>query len=76
MMQTARDKIRELRALHDDGLLSLQEFDSRKNAILDAEFAPPSAAPGPAAPPPVAPLSVAPLPVASLMRPGTELGLA
>jgi formylglycine-generating enzyme required for sulfatase activity len=39
MIQTARDKIRELRALHDDGLLSLQEFDRRKNAILDAEFA-------------------------------------
>ena len=51
MMQTARDKIRELRALHDDGLLSLQEFDRRKNAILDAEISPlggsaaPSAAP-------------------------------
>ena len=41
MMQTARDKIRELRALHDDGLLSLQEFDRRKNAILDAEYSPP-----------------------------------
>jgi len=40
-MQTARDKIRELRALHDDGLLSQQEFDRRKNAILDAEYAPP-----------------------------------
>jgi len=40
-MQTAREKIRELRALHDDGLLSLQEFDRRKNAILDAEYAPP-----------------------------------
>jgi hypothetical protein len=35
-MQTAIDKIRELRALHEDGLLSRQEFDSRKNAILDA----------------------------------------
>ena len=46
-MQTARDKIRELRALHEDGLLSQQEFDRRKNAILDAEYAPPggSAAP-------------------------------
>ncbi|MET3133289.1 formylglycine-generating enzyme required for sulfatase activity [Oxalobacteraceae bacterium GrIS 1.11] len=42
-MQTARDKIRELRALHDDGLLSLQEFDHRKNAILDAAYAPPLA---------------------------------
>ncbi|MFD2367205.1 bifunctional serine/threonine-protein kinase/formylglycine-generating enzyme family protein [Pseudoduganella sp. GCM10020061] len=40
-MLTAREKIRELRALHEDGLLSLQEFDSRKNAILDAEYAPP-----------------------------------
>jgi hypothetical protein len=45
MMQTAIDKIRELRALHEDGLLSRQEFDSRKNAILDAAYAPP-AAPG------------------------------
>lgn len=44
MMQTARDRIRELRALHDDGLLSLQEFDRRKNAILDAEYAPPGGA--------------------------------
>jgi hypothetical protein len=26
-------------------LLSLQEFDRRKNAILDAEYAPPEAAP-------------------------------
>jgi formylglycine-generating enzyme required for sulfatase activity len=41
-MQTATDKIRELRALHDDGLLSQQEFDLRKNAILDAAFAPPA----------------------------------
>ena len=39
-MQTAIDKIRELRALHEDGLLSRQEFDLRKNAILDAEYAP------------------------------------
>ncbi|HEY1150038.1 MAG TPA: SUMF1/EgtB/PvdO family nonheme iron enzyme [Pseudoduganella sp.] len=48
-MQTARDKIRELRALYEDGLLSQQEFDRRKNAILDAEYAPPggSAAPVP-----------------------------
>jgi len=38
-MQTAIDKIRELRALHDDGLLSRQEFDQRKNAILDAVYA-------------------------------------
>ncbi|RJG19187.1 bifunctional serine/threonine-protein kinase/formylglycine-generating enzyme family protein [Massilia cavernae] len=41
-MQTAREKIRELRALHDDGLLSQQEFDFRKNAILDAEFPAPA----------------------------------
>jgi formylglycine-generating enzyme required for sulfatase activity len=60
MMQTARDKIRELRALHDDGLLSLQEFDRRKNAILDAEYAPPGGSATPVA-----------LPV----RQGTELGL-
>ena len=59
MMQKARDKLRELRALHDDGLLSEQEFERRKNAILDAEYAPPGAAP-----------VSAPLPV----RQGTELG--
>lgn len=58
-MQTARDKIRELRALHEDGLLSLQEFDRRKNAILDAEYAPPGGAAAPIAIP----------------RQGTELGL-
>ncbi len=39
-MQTAIDKIRELRALHEDGLLSRHEFDQRKNAILDAVYAP------------------------------------
>ncbi len=39
-MQTAREKIRELRALHEDGLLSRQEFDRRRNAILDAEYSP------------------------------------
>ena len=43
-MQTAIDKIRELRALHDDGLLSRQEFDQRKNAILDAAHALPDPA--------------------------------
>ncbi|MBG6221347.1 MULTISPECIES: SUMF1/EgtB/PvdO family nonheme iron enzyme [unclassified Janthinobacterium] len=47
MMQKARDKLRELRALHDDGLLSEQEFERRKNAILDAEYAPPGAMPAP-----------------------------
>jgi formylglycine-generating enzyme required for sulfatase activity len=41
MMQTAHDKLRELRALHEDGLLSADEFDSRRNAILDAAYAPP-----------------------------------
>ncbi|MCE3261485.1 MAG: serine/threonine protein kinase [Pseudoduganella sp.] len=60
-MQTARDKIRELRALHEDGLLSLQEFDRRKNAILDAEYAPPG---GSSAPPSL-----------TGARQGTELGL-
>lgn len=60
MMQTARDKIRELRALHDDGLLSLQEFDRRKNAILDAEYAPPGGSATPVQP---------------AVRQGTELGL-
>jgi formylglycine-generating enzyme required for sulfatase activity len=48
MMQTAIDKLRELRALHEDGLLSRQEFDSRKNAILDAAYAPPLADGAPA----------------------------
>ncbi|MFC5458814.1 SUMF1/EgtB/PvdO family nonheme iron enzyme [Massilia niabensis] len=43
-MQTALDKIRELRALHDDGLLSGQEFEQRKNAILDAAHASPPVA--------------------------------
>ena len=61
-MQTARDKIRELRALLDDGLLSEQEFDSRKNAILDAQYAPPAG-------------TVAPMPGGILARQGTELGL-
>jgi formylglycine-generating enzyme required for sulfatase activity len=61
-MQTAREKIRELRALHEDGLLSLQEFDRRKNAILDAEYAPP----GGSTAPPAAPVE---------QRQGTELGL-
>jgi formylglycine-generating enzyme required for sulfatase activity len=48
-MQTAIDKIRELRALHEDGLLSRQEFDQRKNAILDAAHAQPATAASPAA---------------------------
>jgi formylglycine-generating enzyme required for sulfatase activity len=62
-MQTAIDKIRELRALHEDGLLSRQEFDLRKNAILDAEYAP--APDGPEAAPLVPPPE----------RAGTEIGL-
>jgi len=61
-MQTARDKIRELRALHEDGLLSQQEFDSRKNAILDAEYAPPGSLP-------------TPMPAAIHIKQGTEIGL-
>ena len=61
-MQTARDKIRELRALHEDGLLSQQEFDSRKNAILDAEYAPPGSSATPMAP-------------AIYINKGTEIGL-
>ena len=61
-MQTARDKLRELRALHEDGLLSQQEFDRRKNAILDAEYAPPGGSATPMAP-------------AIRIRQGTEIGL-
>lgn len=49
-MHTAIDKIRELRALFDDGLLSRDEFERRKNAILDAEYAPPGGKPAPADP--------------------------
>ncbi|MFS2027701.1 bifunctional serine/threonine-protein kinase/formylglycine-generating enzyme family protein [Massilia sp. CT11-137] len=60
MMQTAIDKLRELRALHEDGLLSRQEFDSRKNAILDAAYPADSSAD----PPP-----------AASVRAGTEIGL-
>jgi formylglycine-generating enzyme required for sulfatase activity len=60
MMQTAIDKLRELRALHEDGLLSRQEFDSRKNAILDAAYTP-EAAPSDAGAP--------------AQRAGTEIGL-
>jgi formylglycine-generating enzyme required for sulfatase activity len=61
-MQTAVDKIRELRALHEDGLLSRQEFDLRKNAILDAAYAPPAIAPAGQA-------------GARAERAGTEIGL-
>jgi len=68
MMQTAIDKLRELRALHEDGLLSRQEFDSRKNAILDAAYAPAEAQPGDA--------QTQPAPAqAQGARAGTEIGL-
>ena len=60
-MQTAIDKIRELRALHEDGLLSRHEFDLRKNAILDAVYAPEQGA---------SMVEDTPAP-----RPGTEIGL-
>jgi len=58
-MQTAIDKIRELRALHEDGLLSREEFEQRKNAILDARYAPGQAplAPAPQALPEASPES-------------------
>ncbi|MCA1856281.1 bifunctional serine/threonine-protein kinase/formylglycine-generating enzyme family protein [Massilia oculi] len=65
-MQTAIDKIRELRALHEDGLLSRTEFDLRKNAILDAAYRPATdsgAQPGDG--------DAAAQPI----RPGTEIGL-
>lgn len=39
-MQKPLQKIRELRDLLNEGLLSEQEFEQRKNAILDSEFAP------------------------------------
>jgi formylglycine-generating enzyme required for sulfatase activity len=58
-MHTAIDKIRELRALFDDGLLSRDEFERRKNAILDAEYPPPGGKAGAPAPGPA----------------GTEIGL-
>jgi formylglycine-generating enzyme required for sulfatase activity len=61
-MQTAIDKLRELRALHEDGLLSREEFDSRKNAILDAAYASTAATP-----------SLEPQPPPE--RAGTEIGL-
>jgi serine/threonine protein kinase len=39
-MQTPLQKIRELRALLDENLLTEEEFSLRKNAILDSELAP------------------------------------
>ena len=65
-MQTAIDKIRELRALHEDGLLSRQEFDLRKNAILDAAYTP--GQPRPAT-------DIGDDSDAPSVRPGTEIGL-
>ncbi|TFW31872.1 SUMF1/EgtB/PvdO family nonheme iron enzyme [Massilia horti] len=41
-MPTASDKIRELHQLHQDGLLSSDEFKLRRNAILDALHAAPA----------------------------------
>ncbi len=69
-MQTAIDKIRELRALHEDGLLSRHEFDQRKNAILDAVYAPDAVAAAVSA-------DAAPdtAPDTAPARPGTEIGL-
>ncbi|QBE66899.1 SUMF1/EgtB/PvdO family nonheme iron enzyme [Pseudoduganella lutea] len=72
-MQTAREKIRELRALHDDGLLSAEEFERRKNAILDAEYTP-----GATAPPQASALQASAMQAPASpgqARPGTELGL-
>jgi serine/threonine protein kinase len=40
IMQKPLQKIRELRDLLTEGLLSEQEFTQRKNAILDSEFGP------------------------------------
>lgn len=71
-MQTAIDKIRELRALHEDGLLSRQEFDQRKNAILDAAYTPAERA---GAEPQASGTQIGPAPDASMTRPGTEIGL-
>ena len=37
-MSTPIQQIRELRALHEEGLLSAHEFAQRKNGILDSVF--------------------------------------
>ena len=73
-MQTAIDKIRELRALHEDGLLSRQEFDQRKNAILDAAYTPAERA-GAGAELQAPGTEIGPAADASTTRPGTEIGL-
>ena len=66
-MHTAIDKIRELRALFDDGLLSRDDFERRKNAILDAEYAPPGGVTGAS--------GSAAAAAARDNPPGTEIGL-
>ncbi|MFC0251669.1 SUMF1/EgtB/PvdO family nonheme iron enzyme [Massilia consociata] len=71
-MQSAIDKIRELRALHEDGLLSRHEFDQRKNAILDAVYAPAAAVAAGDADAGAEPVAVEEAPRG---RPGTEIGL-
>ncbi|MDY0964055.1 bifunctional serine/threonine-protein kinase/formylglycine-generating enzyme family protein [Massilia sp. CFBP9026] len=73
-MQTAIDKIRELRALHEDGLLSRQEFDLRKNAILDAAYTPAERA-GAGAEPQALGTEIGPVADVPMPRPGTEIGL-
>ncbi|TXG00245.1 bifunctional serine/threonine-protein kinase/formylglycine-generating enzyme family protein [Massilia arenae] len=73
-MQTAIDKIRELRALHEDGLLSRQEFDLRKNAILDAAYTPAERA-GAGAEPQALGTEIGPVADVPMARPGTEIGL-
>lgn len=67
-MHTAIDKIRELRALFDDGLLSRDDFERRKNAILDAEYAPPGGASS-------SPAAAAARDARGLPASGTEIGL-
>ncbi|MDY0977152.1 bifunctional serine/threonine-protein kinase/formylglycine-generating enzyme family protein [Massilia sp. CFBP9012] len=73
-MQTAIDKIRELRALHEDGLLSRQEFDLRKNAILDAAYTPAERA-GARAEHQAPGTDLGPAADVPMARPGTEIGL-
>lgn len=68
-MHSAIDKIRGLRALHEDGLLSREEFEQRKNAILDAAYAPGQPRPPTLTPPDEAPRTE------PQARAGTEIGL-
>ncbi len=75
-MQTAIDKIRELRALHEDGLLSRHEFDLRKNAILDAAYKPGERPDDATSPAPGQPAATQVLQGDTpAIRPGTEIGL-